>query len=254
MSAIIPKEEQVIMLEKLNGLPPVYLLNDLNPKQYEHWLDVKLVCQKTYLVLERFFSDNPPLEDLADEDREVFGRLLDYYVTLYFVIHWGWKDIEAAFAEWHTSYHIDKFPFKLPGETLAEILERDAAAMFWQCKQGRFDFRPRKLYQLHLQKKKKAKGKLSNQAKLQYEIDAEALAKPLDSLRELEIFCVEASYLGAQERGDKLLKLKIQELVKKSDQLSDELNRYFRTMKGHAWEDGDKLETVKEGGTYKRST
>ncbi|WP_298913531.1 hypothetical protein [uncultured Nostoc sp.] len=252
MLTIIPETEQTIILKKLNGLPPFYLLGDLNLKQIEHWFSVKSICQKIHSVLERFFSGNPPLEELVNEDKELFGRLLDFYVTLYFVIHWGWKDIEAAFAKWHTSYYTDKLPFESPGETLAEILERDAAVMFWQCKQGRFDFRPRKLYQLHLQKKKKAKGKLSDQASLQYEKDAKALARPFESLRELEIFCVEASYLGAQERNDIFLNFKIQELLQKSDRLSDELNRYFRDAKGHAWEDGNKLETIKEGGTYKR--
>lgn len=252
MSAVVPAEEQEIILKKLNGLPPDYLLDKLTQDQKDHWHKVKHIFETTRTVLKAFFSGTPsPLQELPNDEKEIYGSLTDFYISLYAVIQLGWKDILDAFAQWGNKYHGEEFPFKSPGATLAAILERDAAAQFLQCKQGRFDFRPRKLYGLHLQKKKKAKGKLSLQAVERYEKEAEALAKPLDSFRGLEIFCVEACHLGAEKRKDKILSTKLKDLMERNNNLSDTLNRYYREMNGCAWQGGEKLATVKEGGTYK---
>lgn len=262
MSAIVPKEEQEIILKMLNGLPPEQLLGNLTEDQKDHWYKVKYIFQLTYIQLKSFFLNIPsPLQELLGDEgdekktKEICGCLTDFYMSLYAMIQWGWKDILNYYAQFgHKHVYGEQFPCTSPGETLAAILERDAAAQFWQCKQGRLDFKPREIYKLHLQRKKKAKGKLSPQAIKQYEKKALALAKPFDSLRDLEILCLEACYKGAKERRDKNLLTKIEDVETKNNNLSDTLNRYYRDMKGHAWQGGEKLETVKEGGTYKSSS
>ncbi|WP_414589345.1 hypothetical protein [Scytonema sp. PCC 10023] len=255
MSVIVSSEDQTVILEKLDGLPPEYLLNELTQDQKEHWYGVKDVFQKTHLSLKAFFSGNPnPLQSLPDEEKELYGHLTDYYISLYGLIQWGWEDILSQFAQWHSDYYTEDFPFRTPGETLADIMQRDAGAQYWQCKIGRHDFKPRKMYQLRLQAKKLIEGKLSPKQMSQHEKDVKALAKPFQLFKELEIFCVNACRMGVQSRKDKLLKLKIQDYERKRENLSDLLHRHYRNMRGYAWENGKKLETVKEGGSYRPSS
>jgi len=252
MFAIVPTEEQEIILKKVCELPPEYVLDGLTQDQKDHWHKVKYVSKTIHTSLEAFFSGSPsPLQELLDDEKEIYGSLTDFYLSLYAMIQWGWKDILDCFAQWGNESYGQKFPFNSPGETLAAIIEQDLAAQFLQCKQGRFDFRPRKLYDLHLQKNKKAKGKLSLPVEKKYEKEAEALAKHFDSFRELEFFCFKACRQGAIKRNDRILKIKLDDLVAKNNNLSNTLNRYYRKMNGWAWQNGNRLETVREGGTYK---
>jgi hypothetical protein len=251
MTLLIPAEEKATILSTIDGLPPNFLLPKLNQQQTEHWVDVREIFDCLHKSLKAFFSGQAsPLPQLPTYDQEIFSGLSDLYLSLYGVIQWGWEDIVKSFAENHSKYYSEKFPWATPGETLAAILERDAVAIFWQCKLGRHEFKPRKMYSLHRLAKKFSEGELSKVQQQKYRNDSKSLTKDFESLMELEIFCIKACRLAAKSRNDKLLTRKIANYEQSLNDLSRVLYCGYREAKGFAWQSGKLLQTSKKGGTY----
>ncbi|MHC5716571.1 MAG: hypothetical protein ACYTX0_31745 [Nostoc sp.] len=247
----ISPEEQTKIFLTIDGLPPTFLLPTLNQQQTQHWLNIREFFDCLNQTLKAFLSGQAnPLTHLPAYEQELLAGMADSYLKLYGVIQWGWEDILNAFAEYHTNHYSEKFPWDTPGETLAAILERDAAARFCQCKLGRHEFKPRKMYSLHRNAKKFTSGELSKAQQQKYRNDAKALTKDFESLMELEIFCINACRLAAKSRNDKVLKRKIAEYEQYRDELSKVIYRDYRNSTGYAWQSGELLKTKKEGGTY----
>lgn len=255
MPVTIPPTEQTVILETLDGLPPEYILNELTLDQKKHWSEVKVQYQRIHLSLKAYFSGNPvPLQDLPDEEKELLQLLTDLYISLYAVIQQGWKDILQYFSQRHSEHYSEIFPFNSPGETLAAILERNATAEFWQCKQGRHDFRPRKMYDLRREGKKLAEGLFTDIQHQRHRKEVRTVTRDFESLMELEVLCIHACRLAVKNQKDRTLSRKIQHFEETREDLSKILHRSYRSMKGYAWENGKKLQTTKEGGTYRTSS
>lgn len=252
-------KDQELILSILDEIPPSFLLPKLNERQTKNWKATKRQFKQLGKALKAYFSgESFPLKDeLTDYGLELYGYLTDFYIKLYGVIQWGWDSITKLWIDnpfTNKNAYGEIFPCISPGETLAAILERDAASEFNQCRQGRFDFKPRKIYKTYLNQKKYNSGKLTSIQQQNHEKDVRNLFKYFESNSSLEYFCIIACHVGAEEKQDKVLKLRLKDYKTAKDNLSECLNRKFHKMKGHGWENGVFLETEKAGGTYKKTS
>lgn len=256
-SISVSSDDQKVILSILNEVPPFYLLESLNEKQVEHWWAVKTQFTCLGKALKAYFSgESFPLRDqLTDYGVELYGSLTDFYIKLYGLIQWGFDYIKELWVNnpfTNKNSYGEMFPCSSPGETLAAILERDAASEFNQCRAGRHDFKPRKIYKTYLNQKKYIKGKLTPIQEQNHQNDIQKLFKPFESNSSLEYFCVVACCVAVESKNDKILKRKLDEYEKAKDNLTKILNRQYRDIKGYGWENGAFLETEKAGGTYKK--
>ena len=252
-------DDQKIILSALNEVPPSFLLPGLNQKQAEHWHMTKKHSSYLARALEAYFSGEsfPLRNELTDYGVEVYGYFTDLYIRLYEVIQLGFDYIQKLWVEnpfTSKKAYGEIFPCISPGETLAAILERDAASQFNQCMAGRFDFKPRKIYKTYLNQKKFISGKLTKIQQQNHQNDVRELHKFFESNSSLEYFCIVACCVGSEERKDNVLKQKLKSYETAKDDLSKCLNRKLRDMKGHGWQNGVFLETEKDGGTYQKTS
>lgn len=248
---LVPAKDQELILSTIDELPPKSILVGLNPEQTDHWQNIRDEYNFLHRSLKAYFSGKSfPLKDeLTDFGQELFGCFTDYHIKLYAVVQWGWDYILDFYSKHGNKDELgENFPYASPGELLAEILRYGCLAKFDQCLMGRHDFKPRKMYELRLDEKKDAKGKLSKAQKTKHLSDANTLDKPFEPYMRLEKFCMIACYDAAKK--DKTLKKRLIEYEKSGDDLKDITCKKFRGMKGYAWEKGKILKTSKAGGTY----
>lgn len=252
----ISPSEQISILSTVGGLPPISLLDTLNEQQTEHWCIVKQTFSYLHKSLKAYFAgESTPLRELPDYEQELYDSMTNFYLNLYNVIQWGWNDILDSYQQYGNKSHYGAgFPWTTPGETLAAILERDAVAQFWQCKAGRHDFKPRKMYTLHRESKKLSQGDLTSIQKQKHQTEVKALTKPFESLMELEMLCIGACRLALKTRKDKVLTNKLKNYEASREQLSTILHKRYRNTKGFAWQNGQLLETTKQGGSYRATS
>lgn len=259
ISISVPSDEQELILSTLNEVPPSVLLFGLNKEQTEHWWFVKEQFSNLGKALKAYFSgESFPLKDeLTDYGIELYGCLTDFYIKLYGVIQWGFEDI---LQHWEDNLFVSKkkygeiFPHNSPGQTLADILKRDADSQFSQCVASRHDFKPRKIYQTYLNHQKYNAGELNKIQQQKHLNNIKDLNRGFESNSSLEYFCLVACCIAERDKKDKTLKRKLEEYGKAKDNLSKVLNRQYRDINGHGWENGVLLETEKKGGTYRKKT
>jgi hypothetical protein len=253
----ISPSEQILILSTVGGLPPTSLLDTLNEQQTEHWCIVKQTFSYLHKSLKAYFAgESTPLRDLPVYEQELYDSMTNFYLNLYNVIQWGWNDILDNYEQCGNKSHYGaQFPYATPGETLAAILERDAAAQYSQCKMGLHYFKPRKMYELRREFKKLSQGKLTPMQKKKHETEVKALIKCFKSLMELEVeACICACEKALKTRNDKVLTKKIKDYRASREELSTILYKRYRNSKGDAWQNGHKLETTKEGGSYRATS
>jgi hypothetical protein len=140
--------EEKIVLQKVNGLPPLsWLLTDCKTEdRQQHWMECKQFFQFLHALLRDYFSARETnWLDLPLKDREFWISYRDSWLKLYGLILDNFTCIkEAADRDGIT------IPTQ-PGEFFLEILNWEAAAFFYPCVEaaspdlGRFS--PRKEYQ-----------------------------------------------------------------------------------------------------------
>lgn len=149
----ISKADEQLLLCIASGLPPVEWRNKCKtPDQLGHWDNVRQKYQCIYYELKSFFSgqESPILiEDKPDQlCKDYYIALADFYIALYACIRKAWRAIQQE-----ADYQNIKIQ-DTPGEAIFQILIDDCRHEFSPCLQGYTEIRPRKIYNILIEKAK----------------------------------------------------------------------------------------------------
>lgn len=204
-----------------------------------------------YHSLKAYFEgDSSPLSFLDPIDQEAYALWRDYYLTLYGLLHDGWKEIAnaASVDGW------DSLLGKSPGETLLKILFFDCAGCFDRAFQY-CEWSQGEMYRLGLEANKLRKviqaeaplSKGQDQQSRNINSKLKRMRQNSDPFMALTLYCVSACRKAAKR--NRVLKRKLEAF----DRHKEDWGRFMTSKKvlpaSHGWKSGGKTVPVK-GGSY----
>lgn len=242
----ILKDDREKILEVLDDLPPQNPIYRYTEDQVTYYFEVREKFDVMHDFFEAYFQGRAiPIDRLEGKTREFYLTKFDSFLAFYNLIQWGWKYI----LEESETPAVIHFNFNNPGDCFVEFLRKQAEAQIHMCKLGRYDIRPRHKCEMRRVAEKIREGKATAIQKSNFQ----KYIKSLENLgfrkfAELEIFCVTACKKHTKKNS--ALQEKLEDYYNKFEKVEHVTQSIDRNRPAYAWENGKRLKSVKEGGTY----
>ena len=255
--------DQNEILASLETLPLAdWYSTRLTKDQQEYWCSLKDTYQIFSTFLKAKFTGEETPEWCGDKDYEdLFDAWSNCEIEFFLLIQHGWKDLKKIQSMTGRKQYPDT-----PRETFSLVLERDCFSMFSRCFLSRVVHKPRQVYDLNnIQKKleknnsekpptkseKKPTLRELNKLKL-YKQETDRLVKDFELILDLRLALLEGCQKLAKTSKNAVYLLRWKSFTQASKLHQKVQKRVLKKKQGHGWELGHFLESVKEGGTWKR--
>jgi hypothetical protein len=234
MTTIITKQDQMVILTGIDGLPPIQA-SYLSEDGQKLWRSVRNEYQILHDELKAYFAGEESLLPKLEGDFKDYMILRrDWCLAFYSLIRDAWKYLEPF-------YGTDKNGNPLnPGKLLIAILDMESRGKMVPAVIGRCDINPRKSYDLKTKICKAKEGKLQELEIKQLEKDAQKHDRSFRPFGELEVAIL--SHCRAAAETNKQIYQQMFRLDDLSESIQKHIYKCFNFRKGKAqiWEKGFK--------------
>lgn len=249
---VSPRDQNEI-LAVLANLPSVnWYSTKLTKDQQDYWFSVRDTYQTFATFLKaKFYGEETP-EWYGDKDYlDLFEAWVNYELEFFLLIQQGWKDLKKIQSATGRRNYPDT-----PRETFSLVLELECLSMFSQCFSSRVEFKPRQAYEYNNIQEKIEENDTEKQptkSELEfYKRETNRLVKDFTVYLDLRLALLDGCEKLAKTSTSAVYKQRWRSFTQAFRLHKKVQKRLLKKKRGHGWESGHAIETVKAGGTWRR--